>query len=86
MSRNCTLYIARVAVTSPKNTLYIMGDRERLKGYLEEGYKKPPSFINEGGIPRFEYPVHEDPHQFKTYAVWMKIVPIDEEKRDDIRV
>ena len=63
-----------------------MGDRERLKGYLEEGYKKPPSFINEGGIPRFEYPVHEDPHQFKTYAVWMKIVPIDEEKREDIRV
>ena len=75
-----------MAVTSPKNTLYIMGDRERLKGYLEEGYKKPPSFINEGGIPRFEYPVHEDPHQFKTYAVWMKIVPIDEEKREDIRV
>lgn len=73
-------YIARVAVTSlKKHCTYL-----RMKGYLEEGYIKPLSFINEGGIPR--YPVHEDPHQYKTYAVWMKFVPIDEEKRDDFRV
>ena len=63
-----------------------MSDRERLKAYLEQGYQKPPYFTMVDGIPSFEYPVHDNPHQFKTYAVWMKLLPIDDEKRDVVKV
>ena len=74
MGNNCLkfkFYIVhwRVAAPFQKNTLYIMSDRERLKAYLEQGYQKPPYFTMVDGIPSFEYPVHDNPHQFKTYAV-----------------
>ncbi len=91
MGNNCLkfkFYIVhwRVAAPFQKNTLYIMSDRERLKAYLEQGYQKPPYFTMVDGIPSFEYPVHDNPHQFKTYAVWMKLLPIDDEKRDAVKV
>jgi hypothetical protein len=75
-----------VAAPFQKNTLYIMSERERLKAYLEQGYQKPPYFTMVDGIPSFEYPVHDNPHQFKTYSVWMKLLPIDDEKRDVVKV